>query len=77
MAQESAATLTDSILGSPNYMAPEQADGRGKYVTVETDVYGLGVVLYEALTNVPPFQAGLRSRRFARSWMRRPFHRAN
>ena len=57
LAQESAATLTDSILGSPNYIAPELANGRGKDVTVETDVYGLGVVLYEALTGVPPFQA--------------------
>lgn len=57
LARESAATLTDSILGSPNYMAPEVADGRGKDVTVETDVYGLGAVLYEALTGTPPFQA--------------------
>src|SRR6185436_7909103 len=57
LARESAATLTDSILGSPNYMAPELADGRGKDVTVETDVYGLGAVLYESLTGTPPFQA--------------------
>jgi WD40 repeat protein len=57
LARESAATLTDSTCGSPNYMAPEQADGRGKDVTVETDVYGLGAVLYECLAGEPPFQA--------------------
>jgi tetratricopeptide (TPR) repeat protein len=54
---ESEATLTRSneLLGTPQYMAPEQALGASAEIGPSTDVYGLGAVLYEVLAGEPPF----------------------
>jgi WD40 repeat protein/serine/threonine protein kinase len=54
---EQDSTMNGVIMGTANYMAPEQATGRTADIGVTTDVYALGVILYELLTGAPPFRA--------------------